>query len=151
MTRYDAATGDDTFVAGDGHGIASQMTVAPRPSRRQRRATSSATGLMASAYYYRTTWTETGTDDAGTDTTRTHLDGDLPGRRLREGRGRRSRRGVPPGDELVLRTAVGRRTLEEQRGDAVRIGNLGRPRLEAKVSRTGNGWQGETTVGCPRY
>ena len=72
VIRYDAATGDDTFVEWDGRGRVSRITVGTS------RTTTTPTardefryGPDGERYYRRTTWTETVTGDGGTDTTRT--------------------------------------------------------------------------------
>ena len=71
-TRYDAASGDDTFVEWDGRGMASRITVGSSKTDRTPTARDEFRyGPDGERYYRRTTWTETVTDDEGTDTTRT--------------------------------------------------------------------------------
>ena len=72
VVRYDAATGDDTFVEWDGRGKVSRITVGASKTT----ATPTARdefryGPDGERYYRRTTWTETVTGDGGTPTTRT--------------------------------------------------------------------------------
>ena len=71
VVRYDAATGDDTFVEWDGRGRVSRITVGTS------RTTTTPTardefryGPDGERYYRRTTWTETVAGDGGADTTR---------------------------------------------------------------------------------
>ena len=72
VVRYDAATGEDTFVEWDGRGRVSRITVGASKTT----ATPTARdefryGPDGERYYRRTTWTETVAGDDGTPTTRT--------------------------------------------------------------------------------
>ena len=72
VTGYDATTGDDTFVEWDGRGMATRITVGDSKTTASPTARDEFRyGPEGERYYRRTTWTETVTDDAGTETTRT--------------------------------------------------------------------------------
>ena len=72
VTRYDAATGDDTFVEWNGRGLASRITVGTSKTDASPTARDEFRyGPAGERYYRRTMWTETVTGDGGTSTTRT--------------------------------------------------------------------------------
>ena len=67
VIRYDAATGDDTFVEWDGRGRVSRITVgASRTTATPTARDEFRYGPDGERYYRRTTWTETVTGDGGT-------------------------------------------------------------------------------------
>ena len=72
VEKYDAATGDDTFVSWNGRGLPAAVTLGATAAT----ATPTARdefryGPDGERYYRKTTWTEETTDDAGATTTRT--------------------------------------------------------------------------------
>ena len=72
VAKYDAATGDDTFVSWNGRGLPTAVTLGASTAT----ATPTARdefryGPDGERYYRKTTWTEETTDDAGATTTRT--------------------------------------------------------------------------------